>query len=97
MTRPFRRFACTLVSDNHAGSGFDVVDFDPKVADSAFLAMLHDHMQEPTIVMSGLEETVDGQTIDTTTIGIANPKDAQHFEHAIRTIPSTDLMGDRRS
>ena len=95
-TKPFRRFACTIIEDTHAGSGFDVVDLDPQVADSSFLTKLHDHMQLPTTVMSDFEDAAADDNVDATLIGVAQPKDPKHFEHAVRTIPSTDLMGARR-
>lgn len=94
LTKPFVRFACTVVEAHHSESGFQIVDLDPKVADSGFLSMFDAHMQQPMQVTSGGHD--EATKIDYLEVIEATPRSTLHFSNAIRHVPGTFLVGEGR-
>ena len=94
LTKPFVRFACTVIENHHSDSGFQIVDFDPKVADSGFLGMFDAHMQQPLKVTTGGHD--EALNIDYIEVVEASPRSTLHFQNAIRRVPGTFLVNEGR-
>ena len=94
MSKPFVRFACTVIEDHHSEAGFQIIDFDPKVADTGFLSMFDGHMQKPMKVLSGGHD--EANKIDYLEAVDVEPRTSLHFKNAIRNVPGTFLISSGR-
>ena len=88
-TKPYHRFACTLVADESASDGFRIVDADPNVADVGFLHVLVEAMNSPMITQ--IHNLVDGVIVDES--HWVRVKEPGHFEAAVRQVPHSVLRG----
>ena len=97
MSKPFVRFACTVIEDHHSEAGFQIIDADPKVADSGFLDMFDGHMRQPLKVVHGGHD--ESENNDWMGVIEATPRTSLHFQNAIREVPGTFLIptGRKRS
>ena len=92
--KPFRRFALT-VERAHTPDGYEILDHDPRVADTAFLNKFHAQMIAPVErVRTGYIE--NGLAI-TETLDVAQPGQYSHYGTAIRRMPGTTLMAKGRN
>jgi len=90
-TAPYRRWAMT-VEPADTESGYRIVDFDPSIADSSYLAQFDSHMAKPAQLISG--GLMDGVWM--TTMEMVQPGQEGHFQTVIRSVPGTANMPEGR-
>ena len=84
---PYRRFALT-VERSRAPEGYTITDYDPKVADSAYLSKFAGFMRSPMLDCYGGGTTAAG--IKYTELSpVEQPGSEAHYEAAVRRFPDS--------
>lgn len=90
---PYDRWACDVAFSLEAPEGYEILDYDPQVADPAFFHTLSIHMRQPVIRQTS-EEPEDGVIGEI--VGRLGAGTDDHFRTAIRTIPGAGIRGTGR-
>ena len=91
-TRPFSRWAVTVVEDASVPDGFRIIDSDDSVVDGHFLTTLHRHLMHPHPVQASATE--DGTIYDMHYI--KHPTEPGYLAEAIRSTPGAYLRASGR-
>lgn len=90
-TKPFTRFACSL-EQAPTEEGYRVVDFDPRVADAAFMHRMAEALRAEHVGQSSEEyQGMIGERLSWVQHG-----DEGHFGIAVRAVPNAVLRGEGR-
>lgn len=92
-TKPYHRYACTVVQAD-TEDGFEIVEFDRKVADPYFLHEMANRMRHGVHTLRGGYDEEDKVRYDE--LAWLSPHDPGHFETAIRQIPNS-VLGSRKN
>ena len=95
--QPYRRFAMT-VERAATDEGYEIVDHDPKVADSPYLAKFSGHMRAPMEnVRDGGYASAGREGEYQEMIPLVQAGSLLHYENAIRCVPDTAVMASGRT
>lgn len=79
------RYACTILEDRETTDGYKINDLDPSVCDPEFVLQIGRTMTMPALSLY-LSQVSDQKIMSGR---IVQPKEAGHFESAVRSVPGS--------
>lgn len=93
---PYQRWAMDLKPDPQQEHGYEIVDYDPREADTGFLARLNHEVSRSRSRLTGTTTESGGEVVSSTKQEILHPKDPGHLLIALRTLSFASVKNEGR-